>query len=104
MKVYMVVVYKAGTRPGNWYTRTRTWGFYFDFETAEQAILENWTDMFECDYYDRAVIEEQCQGICTGAKALAWYTAVYDSEDNDPRVFETAAPEWSKNLINMWGG
>jgi hypothetical protein len=34
------------------YVRERTWGFYRDFATAEKAVLENWTDLYECNYYN----------------------------------------------------
>jgi hypothetical protein len=62
--------------------RSRCWGFFFKFEDAEKSVLNNWTDMFECGYYDYAVIEEFEEGICSIAlpEKSKWYRSVYDGK------------------------
>lgn len=84
--------------------RDRCWGFYSDDAHAERAVLANATDMFECGYYDYAVIERYEQGIVTLGKVVAWFFADYskDEEGSGPVVSKIDAPEWSKGSCN-WG-
>src|SRR5271154_3764287 len=56
----------------------RIWGYYFDFDAAENAILTNYSDLFEEGYYNHAVIERVQPGICTApAEQMQWYFADY---------------------------
>ena len=70
--------------------RTRTWGFYKDFETAQKCVLENWTDLYEMGYYNYALINEMPEGVCVSPVNKWWYEVVYVSRDEKPKV----------NLIN----
>lgn len=57
--------------------RQRTWGYFDTFELAEEYVLNNYTDLFECGYYNLAVIEEMGPGICASATREWWYRAEY---------------------------
>lgn len=42
---------------------SRTWGFYYDFGKALKAVHENWTDLWECNWYQYVVIEAHEAGL-----------------------------------------
>lgn len=104
--IYLVTVMKHHDDPRP--RRERSWGYYFKFEDAEQAVLSNATDMFEDGYYREAVIEEVPEGIIPFAKAKQWYVADYPTSPNDdgnfgdPVVRKVDPPEWSTMAVN-WG-
>ena len=62
--------------------RQRTWGFYHDLETAQQCVLENWTDIFENNYYNFALISEMPTGVCVSPTKQWWYQAVQPKNSN----------------------
>lgn len=78
--------------------RKRTWGFFDNFEEAEQAVMMNDADIWECEY-DYAVLEEHYMGtLAMGTGKMSWYkynriTEMYEKIDK---------PEWSKNVCH-WG-
>jgi hypothetical protein len=72
--------------------RKRTWGWYERFEDAEKAVIENHTDIFECGYYDLAVIEEMPEGVCAIEENTWWYRAIYPPEGRYPVVERINAP------------
>lgn len=77
---------------------SRCWGWYNTFESAERAVLENHTDIYEY-FYDHAVIEEVPEGVCpVHTKEAAWYrwsnrAAAYERCDK---------PEFSEGIV-CWG-
>lgn len=103
--VYFIGVFKSPKQPGHFPERDRTWGFYFTFEEAEQAVLGNYTDLFEMNYYDGAVIEAFQNGVGNVGDIKAWYRAVYnDPTSNDPvvtRLPEGELPVWAKQMANI---
>lgn len=46
--------------------RNRCVGFYFDYNTAEQCVQEDWAGFDEAGYYNYIVIEGLHQGIYPG--------------------------------------
>ncbi len=100
--IYFVTVIgtkKDGSR------RDRCWGWYSDPVKAEADILVNATDMFECGYYDYAVIEEVKEGLCQFPVATQWFFADYEKATEElchlpqPEVSKIEPPEWSKGLV-----
>ena len=56
------------------YKRKRCWGFFEKESDAEKCIKENWTDIYECGYYNLAIIESMSEGICNHNKNIRWFT------------------------------
>lgn len=99
-KIYTVTVLKESKEPGINYSGIRTWGWFSDFATAEKAVINNSTDIFEDNSYNIAVIEEVGEGIIDICLTRWWYGADY-GEDYHPTVSKIDEPEWSKGLINF---
>lgn len=76
----------------------RCWGYEPTFEKAEEAILNNYTDLHECSY-QWAVIEEHVMSyfaMTTGF--FQWY-----HWDKDKEAYERCdQPKWASNVCN-WG-
>jgi len=82
--------------------RSRCWGFYHDFETAEQGVLENWTDMYELGCYNYAVIEEWPEGIMACSEKETWYSVVYDgNKDGKHVVTKIEKPEKFAQVVHF---
>ena len=79
-------------------SHSRCWGFFDDFERAEQAVIDNETDIYECEY-TYAVLEEQLMGtIAMGTGKMFWY-----KYDRDTEKYEKIdPPEWSSGVVH-WG-
>lgn len=76
----------------------RTWGFFDDFNEAEQAVIRNDTDIYECEY-EYAVLEEHYMGtIAMGTGRMSWFRYNRDTE----QYARIDPPEWSKNVCH-WG-
>lgn len=75
----------------------RCWGFCTSFEEAEQAVLQNVTDIHE-EWYQWAVIEEYGPGVPTlsaiGAERWYHWNELYS------RYHEVKQPDWAKNIVN----
>lgn len=65
---------------GIYITRSRTVGFYNSFEKAEKAVENNYGDIYECGYYNYAVIENIEEGLYQYDFKGKWYRW---NEDND---------------------
>ena len=64
--------------------RHRNWGYFLDYETAEEVILKNITDIFEAGYYNYGLINEMPPGITIGHKKKEhWFKAEYGEADID---------------------
>jgi len=79
-------------------------GWFADRKEAERAVLSNATDIFEMNYYDRAVIEQYAEGFCQVAMNRWWYKATYAKENPDPVVTKVREPKWAKKIINIGFG
>lgn len=86
---------------------SRLWFLFSTFENAERAVLENYSDLFEC-YYNIAIIEEiQVQN--GSRKKLPgpipkqwWYLADYSKKAID--IHPIPIPEGFFNICNFWVG
>src|SRR5688572_30134097 len=79
----------------------RTWGWFPTFEEAEEAILNNHTDIFEC-LYNYACVEEVPCGILTINEIKQWYKAIFDtSKEPYPQVKKSDPPPWAQHFFNF---
>lgn len=97
--IYVITVMKRHEEQRE---RSRVWGYYFKFEDAEKVVLNNYTDIFEENHYDLAVIEAVPEGVVPISEVRQWYRADYSGEADSPTVAKIDAPEWSENVFN-WG-
>jgi hypothetical protein len=88
---FLTVMRKCGNR-------SRTWGFFDDFNEAEQAVIHNDTDIYECEY-EYAVLEEHHMGVIAhGTGNMFWYKYNRGTEKYE----KIDPPEWSLNVCH-WG-
>lgn len=78
--------------------RDRTWGFFYEETDAVKCIKENWTDIFEHNYYNYGVVMEMKQGICTKPVKVTWFKAIYKKGKNDPVISEVTIDPINHNL------
>jgi len=85
--------------------RQRTWGWFTTLGEAKRAILSNAIDMFECNYYNLAVIEEMPSGMIPCAKKEIWFQAEYPPHALKPssklNVFEIEKPNKFEHVVNF---
>ena len=81
--------------------RKLTWGWYEDFNDAQNVVLTNHTDIFERGYYTFAVIEEMPEGVMAIAKNEFWYRAIYPPEGADPKVERIQKPAIFEESCNF---
>lgn len=77
---------------------SRTWGWFPNFDQAEEAVLMNFGEMFEF-YYDYAVIQALPAGIMSRRISESWYVAKYRKDDTYPVIARTLKPESLKSLM-----
>lgn len=78
---------------------SRVWGWFSTFEKAEDIILNNRADVFECSY-DYACVEEVKEGFVSAHKVMQWYKAVY-KDGLPPVISKCDTPEDFKNTVNF---
>lgn len=88
-----------------WKLGDRTWGWYETFEEAEEAILNNYGDLFECSY-NYACIEEVPPGVMVVAKVKQWYKATFDEtkmeiEHHYPEITKCEPPPYACSTVNF---
>lgn len=76
---------KQGNFSPNNFTRSREWGFYFNFSSAFNCVKYNFTDIYEHGYYNLVCIEEKSEGILSGCESSYWFEVNYP-EENTPEV------------------
>jgi hypothetical protein len=82
----------------------RCWGWLPTFEEAEDTVLENVGDIFEC-YYDYAVIEECLPGWYHSHKQMGWYKAIFDTSKKPyPQVIKIERPKEYDGVFNFGVG
>lgn len=86
--IYLVRCYYLNLDSKNNRTvRERTWGYYYSLQKARKCILENWTDIFESDYYNFAVIMKMPEGVCvTPGSTLEWYRNDYSRKSRKHNI------------------
>lgn len=84
---------------------SRCWGFFYDLETAMEAIRNNVTDLNEAGYYAYAVIEPKKQGLCYVEPSCSnrWFKAKYGTDKDGNKIctgyVDCEEPEWAKQII-----
>lgn len=82
---------------------SRCFGWYADYETTEESVINNETDIWET-YYNYAVIEKVYEGLYgtsysfTEEHGQVWFK--YNEETGKYDNIEK--PEWAKNIFG-WG-
>ena len=82
----------------------RTWGWFSNLEDAEHAVLVNDTDMYECGYYNAAVVEEMQEGTIAHAVAEHWYRARWDEATDTYVVTRAEKPPWLADVVSFGMG
>ena len=106
-KVYFVTVFRIDEDK---IVRQRCWGYFLKEEDARNCVLENWTDIFEMDYYNYALIEQVGEAIIGKPyKKIGWFGTEYQYDDegyakNDPRVFPVEEPSFLNRCIMVCYG
>lgn len=83
--------------------RTRTWGFFLSLDKAEEAILNNFYDIFEQGYYNYVIVEEIKEGILGKCKKIAWYK-LKNKEKNILKIEKAKELSFLKRYIRFWAG
>jgi len=84
---------------------SRCWGFFYDLETAMEAIRNNATDLNEAGYYAYAVIEPKKQGLCYVEPSCSnrWFKAKYGTDKDGNKIctgyVDCEEPEWAKQIV-----
>ena len=88
--------------------RSRIWGYYFDYAEAEEAVLKNFTDIYEIGYYNYAHINELKPGVCSfpaHPKNERWWKVEYEVEPvpaaYEPKVTPCEKPI-HKSFLIVW--
>lgn len=100
MTMWFITVFEElGTTKLGWpdVGSCRTWGFYFNRDTAVRALHENWTDMREC-LYNYAVIEGLDEGICAYHHHSKDQWFEWDEERQG--YYEIDPPSWAQHVAN----
>lgn len=85
--VYLVRCYKIDLKSTEKrVVRDRTWGFFKDLKIAQKCVLENWTDIFEHNYYDHAVVLKMPEGVCVKESESYWYKITYSKNGSKHKV------------------
>lgn len=114
-EIYFVTVFyiphelldqNAKEKPEGWsshlYKRSRCWGWFEKEQDAEQCIKENWTDIYECGYYNLAMIEVMGQGPCNiNPDQDRWFKAEYVSGSDKYFVNEIDRPHRFKHICGF---
>lgn len=96
-KTYWFITAMRDQSAPQW-SRQRCWGFFDDFNEAEQAVLSNDGDIYECEY-EYVVLEEHHMGtMALGTGNMSWYKYNHSTEKYE----KIDAPEWSHGLVH-WG-
>lgn len=94
--ISVITVIQSSKYKENSSVARRTWGYFFDFATAEKVVLENQTDIFEF-IYDLAVIEEYQQGWFQTPKET-WYKARFIKS---PKKGRSLAEEFRETKVKV---
>jgi hypothetical protein len=74
------------------YRRHRCWGWFMDVNEAKKVIENNVGDIYECGYYNLAMIESSEEGFSfLGTKPLQWYKVDYNPNSQSGEFDYTVA-------------
>lgn len=77
----------------------RVVGYFFSFEEAEEAVLNNWGDLYEDGYYEYAVIEGLEDGLYSVDLHPQFYKWEGDKETGGYKKIER--PEFTKRFTGF---
>lgn len=93
--IYTITMLRSGESP----YKPRCVGYFLTFQAAENNVLVNRGDMFECGYYNYAIIEEVCEGIypisCIDHRWFYKFVFSYEGED---AITPCSDPEFAKAI------
>ena len=101
--IYTVTAVKKGSHD-NWGADDwRCFGWYADYETTEESVINNETDICEF-YYNYAVIEKAYEGLYgTSHSVFEEHGQVWFKFNEKAGKYEhVETPEWAKNRFG-WG-
>lgn len=75
----------------------RTVAFFFHREDAVRCVTENWGDIYECGYYNIAIIEETWQGLYPHIESETWF----EWDKKKKGYIEINKPNVFKNVISF---
>ena len=82
-------------------TRERTWGWFAELPVAEDFMLNNMTDIFECGYYNVGLIEEFPQGVLVATTRRWWFRGTFIVGPGNKTVVERMwEPYWAVGITN----
>lgn len=100
--IFIVRCYKLDLKSEeNRIVRDRTWGFFHEETNAVKCIEENWTDIFENNYYNFAVVIEMKQGVCVRPEKVTWFKATYKSGQNSPIIKKVTIDPINDNMPGL---
>lgn len=76
----------------------RTIGYFRTFAEAHDKVMSNAGDMFECGYYQYAVISRMGQGLYRMPQEIQWYSSHRDERGTVDSVVTDAKPEELENF------
>lgn len=98
--IYLITGINPANYPRN---RQRTWMWWSELETAQKAVKENWSDLYEGEY-EYVVIEKYPEGHSCGIAALDgqtewWYK--WEGTWDDGHYESIEKPEMFENTIGF---
>ena len=82
--------------------RKQSWGFFKEKDDSIAAVLSNKNDIFECGFYNMAVIEEISEGIVGRCDECYWFAASHnDDKPFKPNVSFCSKPSKLKNVLRF---
>lgn len=96
--IYVMTVFRFRVKTPEKYS-TRVWGWYPTFDEANQAVRKNFGDMFECGYYQMALIEKMNAGCVAMCEQEWWYKASY--KEGKTKVTRTKKPKQFEGIVHF---
>jgi hypothetical protein len=85
--------------------RNHCWGWFSNKKDAIESVLENRSDLFECNYYNYAVVEKYCEGVPALSEKEFWFVADYPDVESEnvfhPKISRTRKPLFLRNIVNF---
>jgi hypothetical protein len=82
---------------------SRSVGYYFNKEDAVHAVKENACDIYECGFYNYAVIEEIREGIYQYDINPLWFSVEPTAKPTEYDVKQIEKPEFAEYTVGFGG-
>ena len=95
---------------GSKIVRDRTHGWYLNKEEAIQCVKDNWGDIYECGYYNYALVEKSVEGLYnmnTPGWEEHWFSVKpvhfeYESQPTTEYIVKSVdKPEFLEGVVNF---